>query len=499
LIYLLVLSGFHLETIEGGTLNRNLIYARLFSGVQERKYESAPVGARQILKDQFEEVMEAIATAAWYGDGRTATVDDVRARCPERLKRIIDEFLLKSGGFHRLIAAFYFQSTERGVATEQAFEFTHKSFGEYLTARRLVREISDINGALALERDFYTVRNAVENWFNLCSQQPMDTELFRFFRDELAMPYRAEQLAKWQDTVVKMMNFVLREGLPVRALEQISFRQAEFQMRNAEEALLAAVSICSKLTGRLARLKWRNEHAAGAMVHRLRGQRFLNMNSVTLASLGFLHLVAQNFIDQDLFGADFSGSDLTDSVFFNADLREANFTGATITNGDLEKAWICAAKFVGASLENCLLHRSNGHHESSFYAQNQSSTNGRDNMPEYGTVDFRNAVLRGASCVLSDLSNADFRYANLEEVDFRGAKLQGARFGCAKLAGARFGGAKLARVDIELRDFDGADITGAEFDDIGIAEAAQAKLIEDVEHARWKRAEAKGQGEIVSE
>jgi hypothetical protein len=35
LIYLLVLSGFHLEVVEGGELNRNVIYSRLFSGVQE--------------------------------------------------------------------------------------------------------------------------------------------------------------------------------------------------------------------------------------------------------------------------------------------------------------------------------------------------------------------------------------------------------------------------------------------------------------------------------
>jgi hypothetical protein len=78
----------------------------------------------------------------------------VRARCPERLVKALNEFLLQSGGFSRLIAAFYFQATERDTVSGQAFEFTHKSFGEYLTARRLVREIRDINAALALNRDF---------------------------------------------------------------------------------------------------------------------------------------------------------------------------------------------------------------------------------------------------------------------------------------------------------------------------------------------------------
>jgi uncharacterized protein YjbI with pentapeptide repeats len=440
LIYLLVLSGFHLETVERGVLNRNLIYSRLFSGVEERKYESAPVGARQILKDQFEEVMEVIATAAWYGDGRTATLDDVRARCPERLARILDDFLLKSGGFHRLIAAFYFQSIEHDAVSGRAFEFTHKSFGEYLTARRLVRELKEIETALALDRDFYTVRNAVENWFNLCSQQPMDSELFRFFRDELAMPDWADRLVSWQDMSVRMMNFVLREGVPVRALEQVTFRRAESQMRNAEEALLAALSACSKLTGRLAKLEWQSAHAAGAMVHRLRGQRYMPMNRVVLSSLSHLELVGQNFIDQDFCGADFSGSDLTQCNFFNADLREADFTGAEIKYGDFKNAWIHGARFFAANLEGSTFNEVRGHYEPFLESE---ALGGREAGSVWGRIDFRKAVLKNAFCVISNLTKADFRDANLEKVDFRNAELRGALLSGANLAGARFGSAKL--------------------------------------------------------
>jgi uncharacterized protein YjbI with pentapeptide repeats len=503
LIYLLVLSGFHLEAVEGGTLNRNVIYSRLFSGVQERKYESAPVGARQILKDQFEEVMEAVATAAWYGDGRTATIDDVRARCPERLAKIIDEFLLKSGGFHRLIAAFYFQSTERGVLSGQAFEFTHKSFGEYLTARRLIREIKDINGALALERDFYTIRNAVEDWFTLCSEQPMDSELFRFLRDELAMPDWQQQLPDWQDTLVRMMSFLLREGVPVRALEHISFRRAELQMRNAEEALLAALSTCSKLTGRLARLGWRNEHAAGAMVHRLRGQRYMPMNSVALASLSFLDLVGQNFMVQDLYRANFSGSDLTGCDFFNADLREADFTGAKITKGNFEDAWIHNATFFRANLEGCNFSEVRGDYQQ-FLLSNRIDKDSEDDLlinrqRDFDRIDFKEAVLKGAFCAVSNLSKADFRHADLEEADFRGAKLRGALFAGAKLSGARFNGAKLAGVDIEISDFDDAEINEADFADVGIIEAEYARRLEEAQLPRLEQEEEKTINKVLTE
>jgi uncharacterized protein YjbI with pentapeptide repeats len=308
----------------------------------------------------------------------------------------------------------------------------------------------------------------------------MDSELFRFLRDELAMPDWANQLADWQNVLVRMMNFLLREGVPVRALEQISFRRAESQMRNAEEALLAALSICSKLTERLAPLEWPNTHAAGAMVHRLRGQRYMPMKSVSLASLSFLGLAGQNFMDQDLFGADFSGSDLTECIFFNADLREADFTGAEIKKGDFEDAWIHGAKFFSANLEGCMFNEVRGHYEQ-FLEHNGADKNVE--IPSSSRIDFRKAVLKGAFCILSDLSKADFRHADLEEADFRGAKLRGALLAGSKLARARFDGAKLAGIDIDTSEFDDKEIIEADFEDIGITEAKYARILDEIQTA----------------
>jgi len=75
--------------------------------------------------------METVAVAAWYGDGRTATLEDIREKCTtKKLKEILENFLATgAGGLNRLVAAFYFQAAEN-TKRDEAFEFTHKSFGE---------------------------------------------------------------------------------------------------------------------------------------------------------------------------------------------------------------------------------------------------------------------------------------------------------------------------------------------------------------------------------
>jgi uncharacterized protein YjbI with pentapeptide repeats len=269
------------------------------------------------------------------------------------------------------------------------------------------------------------------------------------------MPDWANQLDHWQNMLVLMMNFILREGVPVRALEQVSFRRAESQMRNTEEGLLAALSTCSRLTGRLARLEWMDDHAAGSMVHRLRGERYVPMRSVALASLSFLDLAGQNFMDQDLFHADFSGSNLTHCNFFNADLRETNFTDARMGRADLESAWLHGANFSNTDLEHCKFDSARGDY------------NPFDITYDWDRIKFDNSILGNSSYLLAQFSKADFRGANLENADFRGAQLRGASLAGAALAGAKFGGSKLAGVDIDVKDFHRADVDEADFYDLG--------------------------------
>ena len=174
LLYLLVRSKYHRRPVDEHQFNRNELYANLFQDVTKRRYAGgrAPAAFHE-LGEKFEAVMEIIATAAWYGDGRTATVDDVRRWCPKDLKNDLDKFLNSDAGTTKLIAAFYFQQAEASRRRD-AIEFTHKSFGEYLTARRLVRAAAEIHEELSRNSPRYGEYEAVAEWFALTHQTPMD-------------------------------------------------------------------------------------------------------------------------------------------------------------------------------------------------------------------------------------------------------------------------------------------------------------------------------------
>jgi hypothetical protein len=47
-----------------------------------------------------------------------------------------------------LLTAFYFRQSGHDHSGDKTFEFTHKSFGEYLTARRIVQEVQYIHRKL---------------------------------------------------------------------------------------------------------------------------------------------------------------------------------------------------------------------------------------------------------------------------------------------------------------------------------------------------------------
>jgi NACHT domain len=202
--YLVVLSGFHKDLESDTDLNRNRIYARLLKDVLDRRHakraqtDKVALAAVEETKDRndFERLLETVALAAWYGDGRTTTRADIEKVMPKDLSATWQELVTNGPGFTRLIAAFYIGRIE-GSGTSDAIEFTHKSFGEYLTARRLVREIGRISNGRRVSADYYSERQALEEWAKLTSTQAMTMDLLRFLRDEAKLRSEDEVVA-WQ-------------------------------------------------------------------------------------------------------------------------------------------------------------------------------------------------------------------------------------------------------------------------------------------------------------
>ncbi len=361
LLYLLVLSRFHLEQRDGDTpYNRNRVYASLFTNVVERRHAGGQAAAAvtQIGADDFAQVMEAVATAAWYGDGRTASADDIRRCCPVILKKKLEEFLSSDVGIARLIAAFYFQQTEGATRRRDAIEFTHKSFGEYLTARRLVRVVQEIDVELRRVSSRWQEAQALTEWYELTCRTAMEGNLLRFIRDEVAL-WSKPEVASWQESLIRLFNWNLIHGMPVTLSSELSFRTGERMARNAEETLLAMLSACARVTDQITRLSWPSPGAAGNLLLRMEAfadQRVIG--SIARQCLDRLDLGGQWLIGTNLIEADLTRSILRDArlplaSFYLANLTETDLTNARLNDTNLDNVRAHSAIFRGAQMLGC--------------------------------------------------------------------------------------------------------------------------------------------------
>jgi uncharacterized protein YjbI with pentapeptide repeats len=423
--YLVVLSGFHEDLTSDTGVNRNRIYARLLKDVLDRRHakraETDKVALAVVdeakVRDNFERLLETVALAAWYGDGRTTSRAEIEKLLPQDLKATWQELVTGGPGFTRLIAAFYIRQTEAS-ATSDAVEFTHKSFGEYLTARRLVREIERICKGRHVSAEYYSEQQAIEEWARLTGAQAMTVDLLRFLRDEVAL-YSKEHVASWGETLTELFNFELRTGFPLSGFHSDSFREAEQRAKNAEESMLASLSACARVTRKVSRLAWPHDTSAGELINRLRGQRpSRGSQHVALNSLTYLSMEGQPLMWQDLHGACLTGSILANANLHGANLCEVSAASCDLKHAQLAYASLCGADLSGAALDDADL---------------QNANLGTYSDYEYADTDLSEASLCRANFQDADLSYADLAGADLTEAYLSGADLSDANFSMADL------------------------------------------------------------------
>jgi uncharacterized protein YjbI with pentapeptide repeats len=474
LLYLIVLSGYHRRPEQAETVNRNAIYDDLFRGVAERRHAgNQPLAARTELQKDFDEVMEIIATAAWYGDGRTATVEEIRRWCPDHLNDTLERFLANEAGVARLIAAFYFQRTETGKRRRDAIAFTHKSFGEYLTARRLVRSMAEIDEELTKGSRRYGEAQALEEWFDLTHHAAMDFDLLRFIRDEIRLCH--QQAADWQATLCRLLDRSIRDGMPVKLSDEVTFRIGERYARNAEEALLVMLNGCAVVTEKISKLTWPQPRKASDFINRLQLQR--EAGSVSLMCLSYVDLSRQRLpfqtlVAADLRGADLSNTNLIGANLISADLTGANLSGARLIGADLRGVHLRGGDPrgtdpCGTDLINILINTYlNGYLIGAYHGSADLSDvhlRGPDTNltgANLSGADLTGANLSGANLQGADLSDANLRSADLTGADLIGANLHGADLDQATLMGANLVGADLSDADLRSADLTGVNLDG---------------------------------------
>ena len=387
--------------------NLNSIYQDLLKSVYDRGWDTDQHPTlKGVEYKNFVRILEEIALAAWHGNGRTTTVKEIESHCESSgLKKLLEIFAEGAkSGVTSLLTAFYFRQSGYGRDGDRTFEFTHKSFGEYLTARRIVRELSKIHKQLK-NRDEdpdegWDEKQALTRWIINCGMSAIDEYLFKFICDEIAL-YKTEIVKQWQETLNKLISFMLRQGLPMERINPRPDYQGECrQGRNTEEALLIVVNACARRTKEISKINWQSKFSFGKWLSRL-----------------------QNHAADD------------DKIIINQCLNWLDLEGAYLVRANLEGAILVRANLRGAILEGAHL---KGAHLV---------------MANLVRVNLKGAILEGAILKGAHLERANLEGANLEGANLEGANLKGSNLDWANLEGANLRGAILegAIMDDEVR------------------------------------------------
>ena len=381
--YLVALSYGRGRVIFTDDTTLNKVYADLIHEVYLRQWEEGRrTHVGRLSEDQFVRVLEEIALAVWHGDGLSATVSSIQEKCRSgNVQGYLDSFQEGAkDGVTRLLIAFYFRQGEVRRDGDPTFEFTHKSFGEYLCALRIIRGLKKIQKyrtemLQGNPDDGWSEKVALEHWSELCAPTEMDQDLMRFIANEiLEMHKGGDDLLALQLILAELLTYAINRGLPFpSSFVGKGFKEHLRLARNAEETLLGVHYCIAEVTGQTSRLGLATHAAFGEWIARLRGQRE-GGNKLGLKSLGFLDMNGyclnfQDFYKANLKGANFTGAecwlvifikaDLEKSVLEGANLFEANLEGANLLGANLARANLARANLEGANLKGAILEEAN--------------------------------------------------------------------------------------------------------------------------------------------
>lgn len=410
--YLLALS-FRRKKLNFSTgVNLNQIYRDLVGAVHERGYEQGRrhSSVRDISFDDFFLILEEIGLAAWHGDGRSTTVAEIEQHCDDGgLSSQMSAF--QDGakqGITQLLAAFFFRQHGERPKGDRTFVFTHKSFGEYLAARRLVHGMQDIVEEMQRRDAFgrgkgWSESEALERWVRWCGPTALSPSIHQFMKFEIAL-LALKDVELLQGYFVRLFNCILRSGMPMEKILLPTFQDAMFQSRNAEEALLVALNACAICTRKASQIEHPTPNAFGSWFKRIQGQRIGSAVPIAAKCLSWLNLTEISIDYADFFGAKLSYSDMSGingrgTIFEMADLESAVLTGANMPLATFRNANLTSVDFTNSDLNSCNLN-----------AANLLNASLRD-------TDLRGANLCGANFLGTDISGTDFRSVDLSNVD----------------------------------------------------------------------------------
>lgn len=322
------------------------------------------------------------------------------------------------------LAAFYMQSSG---GQEGSVEFVHKSFGEFLCAKRLVKGFEDwaalVTGRGKTSDEVPTDRM---NWqlYDLLGFGLLSEEIVEYVMALVGASKELRDTETFERLFYRFNDFYLRwsDGEFIDALDLNLPQKKMKSLRELEVATplgLKQVDVCVGLNAikLLTRLHQYSQREEQPEVLRSRVSFYLCgdpeterfRNDRVLQAIGYSTFMGSfTFWENIAVHGYLRRADLSGAFLFGVDLHRTNLSGAFLFEANLFDASLFGALLRGADLRRAGLRR----------------------------VDFSGANLRGADLSNADLSNADLRGANLRGANLFGALLDGADLIGADLRGA---------------------------------------------------------------
>jgi len=431
------------------------LYTRLFGHVLDRIHRrrlgDGNTEAIDPVRDRLEQMLEEVAVAAWHaGTDRAVKLSEVKNRLDDNklsgeLKRLSDN---TDAALTSLLDSFFCRA-HQGVE-HRLVEFTHKSFGQFLVARRVVRLMPEMPNAGDVRRN--KTDAALKDWLELCGPAVMDWATYSFLSAQIAAEAgrRPLEVVRWRDALSSLLIECLETGMPLPE-GAVRSRDSERLVRNAEIAMLCVVAATFRVSADKPAPIHIDFATLAATLHRLTGP--FTEWSVARNTFHIFDLVNANLMGADLTGANLTGADLRDADLTDANLTDANLTDAILIRADLTDADLMRADLTNADLREADL-RGVDLRDAALMGADLTSA-------DLANADLTRADLMRANLTRTDLTRTDLIRADLRGADLTGADLTGADLASADLRDANLTCANLTGANLMGADLKGADLTGA--------------------------------------
>ncbi len=359
------------------------VYEDLITGVYDRQYDSSTQHkTTQHIKDKddFIRILEEVALAIWHEGGRRATEAHIAKQIQSAgLNELFDKFQdAAKSGVTRLLMAFYFRKSQEIKQGNSTFEWTHKSFGEYLVARRLIRLLESIEKEMKRNQKSsdsgWSKELALTKMIEIGGVNTID-EYIRAFIRNILKGYKPSVIKHWQKRLASFIEYITAKRLP---MENVSIEgDGKFAnlcnwSRNCEELIFVLHHSCGELTGVASKISWpkhnsfkdlflRIDNIDGSIAFNFR--QSLGFIDISRQDLSTLNLQLINFTNSILHQADlefttcqhtyFTNTKLTQATFFYSSLLHCQFRDANLTKSDFSFSRITDPILSSANLTDC--------------------------------------------------------------------------------------------------------------------------------------------------